>query len=1062
MTNYPKKIKSIKSASYPLLIMGLLFLAPFLSYTQVSIDSELEALRARYDKTIKAFEYEPKKCIPIYQELAPQFEKKQDWIYYYKCLIETAWALDFGGNNSQALQAIKATIQDYYTRQPTNYYQGKLADAFFVNGIILSSADQFDEAISSFKKAYESYALLEEGDAGFEAKEKRFSFCFNNISKEYIGKRDFSKALDYLEKAIAIKVKILGTTHKSTLRSIRSKGEIYIELGYFNQALDILEQVLVEFEKANEAEEIAKTQRGISLIYQRKKDFTTAEEYIRKSISIYDTLGAQSLNNKVYSLHQMGNVMKDGGRYEESINWFEQSIVLKNKISGSPNYDACFSTLNIGKAYAHLGKYEKSLAIYQQASDMFDQVLDKKHPKYVELWLSMGNCYLEDGQVEKAHQFFEQSYKLAKEKTPEKSFDRVLSCLNLARTTQDLDKALLLCQEGFWEVSSDFEDKDVTENPHPETVFSEFYMLRLLEEKATIFQKKHQQTQDKEELSLALATYQAASDLVDYARQSFFTESAKQFLAKHARNVYENGTAVAFQLFELSNDKEYTETAFQMMEKSRSLLLLEALQTEAAEKIAKIPDSLSFQKQSFRKELLTLETQFQRYKNEPTKAQALNASIFELKKEQQLFEVALAKNYPIISKIQKDLEVLTLSTIQSQLSKEETVVEFLVTNTALFVLKIEQDEVGFFQHETIEDLATKTTDFIGLVNNTQLASQQGAGPRLFQKFTEQSDFLYQNILADVLDGREQKLILIPDSYLNYLPFELLLTNKNFDKTVVNYADLPYLLTKSTLRYSFSANLQFQDFIPKNHNSEILAFAPAYEGAANPIIASRNGFSALTQTSLEVETVTSLLKGVAKIGPLANEKSFKALAANYGILHLAMHAYTNEEQPMLSGLIFSNEDTEEDGILHAYELYGIELNAQLAVLSACNTGSGKFEKGEGVMSLARGFRQAGVPNIVMSLWQADDKSTRIIMEHFYQQLKNGLSMDEALRQAKLDFLQNNAQIFPHYWSPFVLMGTDAPLTFIQSNHYWEFGIGTFLLLGFFFYCQTRIQWVRDFF
>lgn len=1040
-------------------IAGIVFFFFFLNlslFAQVTMDSEIEALRTRFDKTFQKYGNEPKIGILLYEELIPKFKEKQDWIYYYKALIEAAWATDFGGNNSKGLQIIETTIKDYETRQLDNYYRKKLADAIFTKGIILSNNSRFDEAISSYQMAYENYNLLKKGDEGYEEVKKRFAFCFNNISNQYLDKREFTKALEFIEKAIELKKEVFGTKGKSTLRSVRSKGEIYIELGYFNQALKILDHVANLFEEENHAEELAKIHRSISRIYQRKKDFTTAEEYIRKSISIYDTLGPQNLNNKVYSLHQMGNVFKDGGKYEESIKWFEQAIALKKSISGSPNYDICLSTLNVGKAYSAMGEYEKSLDIYQKTWKMFDQVMGDKHPRYIELWLSMGNCYLDNGQLENAHDLFLRSYNLAKEKIPERGYDRVISCLNLARTTQDIDKSLLLCQEGLWEVSRQFEPRNIGDNPLPQDAFSEFYMLRLLEEKASLFQQKYKKTQLEKELKLALQTYRAASDLVDYSRQSFFTESAKQFLVKRARLIYENGTQVAFELFEKTNNNKYTEIAFQMMEKSRSLILLESLQSEAASKIAKIPDSLDLRRQQFRIDLLELETQFSRVKKDDTDAQKLNNEIFSTKKNQRLFEEKLATDFSVISQIQAQLDLLTITEIQTKLSPEETLLEFLITDEGLFILKISDRKVDFFKQPHDANLEAKTIDFIGLVNNNQLANQQGGGQELFQKFIKQGYDLYQNIFEFALNGNEQKLILIPDLYMNYLPFELLLSKNDFNQEEVNYADLPYLFSESSIRYSFSANLQFQDFIPKKHNQKILAFAPRYEGNSNPILSSRGGFLSLAQTSKEVESITRMINGVSKIGDTANEKSFKALASDYGILHLAMHAYTNEESPMLSGFIFSENEDEEDDVLHVYELYGMKLNAQLAVLSACNTGSGKFEKGEGVMSLARGFRQAGVSNIVMSLWQADDESTRTIMEFFYAYLKTGMKKDDALRNAKLDFLKKNYKTFPHYWSAFVLMGDDKPIEFIQPENYLLWGFVGVLLLGvlFYFYRKSR--------
>ena len=105
-------------------------------------------------------------------------------------------------------------------------------------------------------------------------------------------------------------------------------------------------------------------------------------------------------------------------------------------------------------------------------------------------------------------------------------------------------------------------------------------------------------------------------------------------------------------------------------------------------------------------------------------------------------------------------------------------------------------------------------------------------------------------MAFVLDGSEQELIIIPDLYMNYLPFELLLTDNDFDQNEVNYGDLPYLFAKNPIRYSFSANLQFQDFLSRNHNQEVLVFAPKYEGNSNPTLATRTGFLSLAQVSDE--------------------------------------------------------------------------------------------------------------------------------------------------------------------------------------------------------------------
>ncbi|MFK7772197.1 MAG: CHAT domain-containing protein [Saprospiraceae bacterium] len=137
----------------------------------------------------------------------------------------------------------------------------------------------------------------------------------------------------------------------------------------------------------------------------------------------------------------------------------------------------------------------------------------------------------------------------------------------------------------------------------------------------------------------------------------------------------------------------------------------------------------------------------------------------------------------------------------------------------------------------------------------------------------------------------------------------------------------------------------------------------------------------------------------------------------------------------------------DDYLSNKDLYNFFSQSRLAALSACNTGTGQLVKGEGVMSLSRGFIHAGCPSVVMSLWSVDDGSTSKIMENFYQNLRNGKTKDLALRQAKLDYLGSSKKSFqhPYYWAAFVQFGDARPLcesNFFQSKY---FKIGGILFL-----------------
>lgn len=127
----------------------------------------------------------------------------------------------------------------------------------------------------------------------------------------------------------------------------------------------------------------------------------------------------------------------------------------------------------------------------------------------------------------------------------------------------------------------------------------------------------------------------------------------------------------------------------------------------------------------------------------------------------------------------------------------------------------------------------------------------------------------------------------------------------------------------------------------------------------------------------------------------------------------MHGVLDKEEPLLSSLAFTEiGDSLEDNFCRVYEISQMDINAQLVVLSACETGFGKFEQGEGVMSLARSFMYAGVPSLVVSLWQINDLSTAIIMQHFYGGLAKGLNKSLALKDTKQKYLAGTKGLASH--------------------------------------------------
>ena len=305
-------------------------------------------------------------------------------------------------------------------------------------------------------------------------------------------------------------------------------------------------------------------------------------------------------------------------------------------------------------------------------------------------------------------------------------------------------------------------------------------------------------------------------------------------------------------------------------------------------------------------------------------------------------------------------------------------------------------------------------------------------------FTKGGHSLYQVLLqpCEPYFTKKSRLIIIPDGILNYLPFEVLLTDNKGIGPDPSYGNLPFLVKKYPVSYAQSASvlkslLQEQKKNAKTDTDykKLIAFGdPVYENENDTSAAKVNRYNRLEYSGKEIENISTFFrKGDVEIylRNNATEKNVKREVElkKFNYIHFATHGFIDEAKPDFSSLVLTKEpNSEEDGFLQAKEIFNLNLNADLVVLSACQTGLGKLIRGEGMVGLTRAFMYAGTPAVMVSLWSVADVSTATLMEEFYRNLvKKKLSKTEALRNAQLSMLGNEKFAHPFYWAPFVLIG-----------------------------------------
>jgi CHAT domain-containing protein len=294
---------------------------------------------------------------------------------------------------------------------------------------------------------------------------------------------------------------------------------------------------------------------------------------------------------------------------------------------------------------------------------------------------------------------------------------------------------------------------------------------------------------------------------------------------------------------------------------------------------------------------------------------------------------------------------------------------------------------------------------------------------------ETSNILYAALVKSI-GSKIKHLIFIPDNELCYLPFETLVDEKG-----------KYLVENYSVQYQYSTSI-LKRSAARFRGHQTLSFAPFASLAGQ-------GFGRLPNSLSEV----AALIGKKYIDTAATKERLLNHLHDYKVIHLATHAVVNNRENSFSYILFSGADSNHSR-LYLSEVYNLPLQqTDLVILSACETGAGKFIKGEGVMSLSRAFSYAGCSNIVTTLWKADDYSTAYLSNKIHDYLDKGLTIDKALQQAKLDYLGDkkiNPRLKqPYYWSHLVFLGNVSENnSFHRTWLVLAIALGLLILIGIF--------------
>jgi CHAT domain-containing protein len=516
--------------------------------------------------------------------------------------------------------------------------------------------------------------------------------------------------------------------------------------------------------------------------------------------------------------------------------------------------------------------------------------------------------------------------------------------------------------------------------PNKDSLYAETVLLDALDLQSEISLAVNQPKKALESYTLSFHIEELLQSLLVY-------ENSKIITLIRNRNRTEKCLEIYNSLYLQEKKISYIESAFLLAEQTKSAVLKQAL---SHSKINSREEKLILIQLQNWNTIIVKEQQ----KIEKADISKINEAI---KKQNELMLLLKSEQSRTGKSVEKELKIPDLYT---KLEKDKAVLlEYFMGSKNIYIFTLNKGKIKL-ESVSNEDTATpKLVQFIDFFNNSKTISDNPSG------FNHFSNVAY-NVLKLPGKSQNENLIIIPDGILTFIPFEALISEES---NTTNFAKMHYLLNDFKIGYSNSAYF-YLNAIPFQHQKEgVLGVFPVFEGTKFELAFSKK----------ELQNLQGNFKGKYLSNQNASFKNFKANAHNYSIIHLSTHASSGDILEPASIKFYDQE------VLYS-EFYNLDLNPDLVVLSACETGIGKLYKAEGAMSVARGFQFAGVQNLLFSLWKVNDFTTSVLMQKFYANVKKGHSYFDSNHQAKLDFLADesipNAKKSPYYWSSFVYYGT----------------------------------------
>lgn len=900
----------------------------------------------------------------------------------------------------------------------------KLAKAYLSEKDYRKTKDAFEQELKLRRKLPNTAAQIKD-------KSKVF---FNVIAlSRQLG--DYASAKLLAEEALAYNQKYIGKKSLETADSYKQLAELALLLHhpddfkkYFSAAIDI-----------RRSQDKTDTLKLAELYILQSGAFVEFGDYLNAELQLFEAkkLLENTFNQDEILLARLytsiGSIMQYSGRYADALNYEKKALEIRLK-NGEKQLGVAWSYDNLAVYYYQMKRYKESLPYYRKSVEIFTELLGDKHSKTLEIMAHLVESLIELKSYVEAEKLLRHivkikdysTYSLALRQLAriEETFGNILKSEQILKTVETIFlKTYQTAHPDLAEFYRDFGNFYIRINQNKNAIhyLNKSLSANILNGKITnsrLYLKSISELlvlTDRVEDEQILKCFDLASAIIAKCSK----DADFQAIFAEIRQFYES------LLYRQSKSKINKEIIFNCFEASKSLFLSSALKEKDILKIAKVPLELQKKYNEFKNDAIYYEKLWLNYEfnNDSLNAERYRNLVEISERDLLLIKSEIEKKYSLITK--SGTIGLGYSQALKTIDEKELFLCYFTGEKHNYMLALTKNDFQFklLEKDILPDLISLLQQFYypDLLENDISKS--------FEFFKDKSNLLAAALLPKVeIFNKVDKICIMPDGFLYYLPFELL----PFIKTskAKNFLNFPYLVKSFPIRYanSFDVLAKQQQKIKNKHKTIFAAFAPLYNFETEEHLP-------LPAAIMELEALKNSYSGSFHAGrPILKNKFLTAVSQNPELLHLAMHAYAPDTSEAY--LLLSGQDR-----LFMHEIMKLNLDkTALVVLGACQTGLGGLSKGEGLMSLGRAFAYAGVKSVITTSWPLHDKSAVVLMCSFYEYLEKGYKKSEALRLAKLDFISNSGEMQAHplFWAAAIIWGNDEPLLTKKKTfkfYYW---------------------------